>query len=143
MKRMRDSTSSRKMRLPMTSWSTRKTVAMITIAKQRRAEVDRARQFFRKPQSSEDRKVHLDKLNQKFPCAQCRQLGLRKDEDDCPANVKVVNWRKPKSFQFLQSLATSSLFEREQCATPSSLSSARGARARTLDEGLHVTTGDR
>ena len=97
------------------------TVAMMTIAKQHRFEVDLARQFFRKPQSSEDRKAHLDKLNQKFPCAQCRQLGHRKDEDDCPANVKVVNWRKPKSFQFLHSLATSLLFEREQCATPSSL----------------------
>ena len=34
-------------------------VAMLTIAKQRRAEVDRARQFFRKPQSSEDRKARL------------------------------------------------------------------------------------
>ena len=44
-------------------------VTMMTIPKQRRAEVDRARQFFRKPQSSEDRKVQLDKLEQKFPCA--------------------------------------------------------------------------
>ena len=30
--------------------------AMMTVAKQRRTEVDRARQFFRKPQSSEERK---------------------------------------------------------------------------------------
>ena len=37
-------------------------VAMMTTAKQCRAEVDRARQFFRKPQSSEDRKARLDKL---------------------------------------------------------------------------------
>ena len=34
-------------------------VAMMTIAKERRAEVDRARQFFRKPQSFEDRKTKL------------------------------------------------------------------------------------
>ena len=36
----------------------------MTISKQRRAEADRARQFFRKPQSSEDRKARLDKLKQ-------------------------------------------------------------------------------
>ena len=34
---------------------------MMTIAKQRRTEVDRARQFFRKPQSSEE--ARLDKLH--------------------------------------------------------------------------------
>ena len=46
------------------------TVVMMSIAKQRRAGVDRARQFFRKPQSSEDRNAQLDKFEQKFPCAQ-------------------------------------------------------------------------
>ena len=50
------------------------TMALITIAKQRRAEVDRARQFFRKPQSSEERKARLDKLKQKLPCPRCGQL---------------------------------------------------------------------
>ena len=66
-------------------------VALMTIAKQRRAEVDRARQFFRKPQSSEDRKAELDKLKQKLPCARCRQLGHWKDDNDCQAKVKMVN----------------------------------------------------
>ena len=45
------------------------TVAMMTIAKQRRAEANRARQFFREPQSSEDRKAQLDKLKQKSLCS--------------------------------------------------------------------------
>ena len=47
----------------------------MTIAKQRRAEVDGARQFFRKPQSSEDRKARLDKLKQKFPFARLFSTG--------------------------------------------------------------------
>ena len=114
-------------------------VAMITIAKQGRAEVDRARQFFRKPQSLEDRKAQLDKLEKKFPCARCGQLGHRKDDNDCRTKVKVVNWRKPKSFQFLQILATFLSHDREQCSTTSSLSSAHDAEARALDEGVCVT----
>ena len=66
-------------------------VAMMTIAKQRRTEVDRARQYFRKPQSSEERKARLDKLEQKLPCVRCGQQGHWKDDSDCPAKVKVVN----------------------------------------------------
>ena len=69
-------------------------VALTTIAKQRRAEVDRARQFFRKPQSSEDRKAKLDNLKQKVPRARCGQLGHWKDDNDYPAKVKVVNWEE-------------------------------------------------
>ena len=65
--------------------------AMMTVAKQRRTEVDRARQFFRKPQSSEERKARLDKLKQKLPCARCGQLGHWKDDNGCPAKVKVVS----------------------------------------------------
>ena len=53
--------------------------------------------------------------------------------------MKVVNWIKPKPFQFLQSLATFLSDEREQCATTSSLSNARGTEARPLDEGVCVT----
>ena len=56
-------------------------VAMMTIAKKRRAEVDQARQLFRKP--------HLDKLKQKLLCVRCGQLGHLKDDNDCP-KVKVV-----------------------------------------------------
>ena len=82
-------------------------VAMKTLAKQRRAEVNRARQFSWKPQSAGESKVQLDKVDQEFPFTQKGHLGHWKDVFDCPANVKVVNWRKPKSFQFLQSLATS------------------------------------
>ena len=85
------------------------------VAKQRRAEVNRSRQFSRKPQSSEDSKARLDKLKQKLSCARCGQLGHWKDDKDCPAKGKVLNWRKPRSFQFLQSLATSLSNEREQC----------------------------
>ena len=50
-------------------------VALMTTAKQRRAEVDHARQFFRKRQSSEDRKARLDKLKWRPPCVRCGQLG--------------------------------------------------------------------
>ena len=50
--------------------------------KQRRSEVDRARQFFRKPQPSEDRKARLDKLKQKLPGARCGQLSHRKDDNE-------------------------------------------------------------
>ena len=46
MKRTRESTCSRKMRLPMTSLR-QEAAAMLTIARQRRTEVDRARQFLR------------------------------------------------------------------------------------------------
>ena len=67
---------------------------MTTTAKQRRAEVDRARQFFRKPQSSEDRKAKLEKLKQKLACARCGQIGNWKDDNECPAKVKVVNWEE-------------------------------------------------
>ena len=81
-------------------------VAMMTVARQRRAEVNRARQFFREPQSLEGRKAQFDKLKQKLPCARCGQLGHRKDDNDCPATVKTVDWRKPKPFQFLHSPAT-------------------------------------
>ena len=44
-------------------------VAMMTVARQRREEVNRARQFSRKPKSSQDRKAQLDKLKQKLPCS--------------------------------------------------------------------------
>ena len=46
-------------------------VALMTIAKQRRAEVDQARQFFRKPQQSENRKARLDNFNARVPCVRC------------------------------------------------------------------------
>ena len=52
-------------------------------------------------------------------CARCGQLGDRKDDKDCLAKVKVVGWR-------------------ELCSTMSSLGSAQGAEARTLDEGVCV-----
>ena len=114
-------------------------VAMMTVAGQRRAEVNRARRFFREPRSFEGRKTQLDKLKQKLPCARCGQLGHWKDDNDCPAKVKAVDSRKPKSFQFPPSGATCLSREREQCSTTSSLSSAHGAEARALDEGVYVT----
>ena len=67
---------------------------MMTTEEQRRAEVDRARQFILKPQSPEDRKARLVKLKQRLPCARCGQLGHWKDDDGCPAKVKVVNWEE-------------------------------------------------
>ena len=94
-------------------------VAMMTVARQRRAEGNRARRFFREPQSLEDRKAQLDKLNQKLPCARCGQLGHWKH--DCPAKVKAVDWRKPKSFQFLLSRATSLPREGENSVQPRAL----------------------
>ena len=112
---------------------------MMTIAKQRRAEVDRARHFFRKPQASEERQARLDKLKQKLPCARCFQLGHWKDDNDCQAKVRVVNWEKTETIVISLSFATFLSCEREQCATTSTLSSARGAEARALDEGVCVT----
>ena len=50
-------------------------VALMAVLRQCRTEVDRARQFFRKRQSSEDRKARIDKLKQKLPCAKCGQSG--------------------------------------------------------------------
>ena len=67
-------------------------VALISIAKQRRAEVDQARQFFRKPQSFEGRTARLDKLKQRLPCVRCGQLGHRKD--DCSVKGTVVSWEE-------------------------------------------------
>ena len=70
--------------------------AMMTTEEQRRAEVDRARQFILKPQSPEDRKARLDKLKQRLPCTRCGQLGHWKDADESPVKVKVVNWEDPE-----------------------------------------------
>ena len=66
-------------------------VSVMTVARQRRAEVNRARQFFRESQSFEGRKAQLDKLKQTLPRARCGQLGHRKDDNDCPAKVKAVD----------------------------------------------------
>ena len=63
--------------------------AMMTVAKQRRTEVDRARQFFRKPQSSEERKGQTRQAQ-----ARCRPLGHWKGDNECPAKVRVVNWEE-------------------------------------------------
>ena len=61
----------------------------MSIVKQRRMEVDKARQFFRTPQSSEERKARIVKLKQRLPCARCG-----KDDNECPAKVKVANWEE-------------------------------------------------
>ena len=108
-------------------------VAMMTVARHLRAEVNRARQFFREPQSFEGRKAQL------LPCARCGQLGHWKDDNDCPTKVKAVDWRKPKSFQFPPSRAISLSREREHGATTGTLSDGQGAFARALDEGVCVT----
>ena len=51
-------------------------VAMMTVAKQRRAEVDSARQFFREPQSLEGRKAQLDKLSGETSLSVARALSI-------------------------------------------------------------------
>ena len=104
----------------------------MTIAKQRRTEVDKARQFFRKPQSSEERKI--DKLKQRLPSARCGQLGHWKDDNECPAKVKVVNWEgieeqateKHRQFPIITFLSHT----RERWVTTSGVIDT--ARARTL-----------
>ena len=65
--------SSRKVKFPVTNW---RPVPGSSdhddhCKKQRSTEVDQARQFFRKPQSSEERKARLKKLKQKLPRARC------------------------------------------------------------------------
>ena len=95
-------------------------VALMTIAKQRRAEVDLARQFFRKPQSSEDRKARIDKLKQKLPCAKCGQLGHWKDDNECLAKVKVVHWASDRGASpFFLPVPFFLSYGRERCATTS------------------------
>ena len=54
----------------------------------------RTRQFFRKSQSSEDRKARLDKLKQKLPCARCGQPGYWKNDNECLAKEMVVHWKE-------------------------------------------------
>ena len=94
----------------------------MTIAKQCRAEVDRARQFFREPLSSENRKANLDKLKQKLPCARSGQLGYWKDDNHCLAKVTE------ESHPLL--VTTCSSHGREQCGTTSGVIDT--ACARTL-----------
>ena len=102
---------------------------MMTIAKQRRTEVDKARQFFRNHQSSEERKARIDKLKQRLPCARCG-----KDDNECPAKMKVVNWEEieeqateePHQFPIITFLSHT----RERWATTSGVIDT--ARARTL-----------
>ena len=50
-------------------------VAMMTIAKQRRTEVDRARQFFRKPKSSEERKAQARQARAKTSVCEMWSTG--------------------------------------------------------------------
>ena len=107
---------------------------MMTIAKQRRAEVDRARQLIRQTQSLEDRKARLDKLKQRLPCARCGQLGHWKDYNDCLAKVKVVNREETEERVTEEScpfpVSTFLFHVREQCATSSGVIDT--ACARTL-----------
>ena len=96
-------------------------VAIITIAKQRRTEVDKARRFFRKPQSPEERKARLDTLKHKLPCVRRGQLGHWKDDNDCPAKVKVVNWEETEEHvnkELLQFLVTTFLYTGENGVQP-------------------------
>ena len=37
---------------------------------------------------------YLEKKRRTLPCARCGQLGHWKDDNDCPAKVKVVNWEE-------------------------------------------------
>ena len=108
-------------------------IDLMTIAEQRRAEVDRARQFFRKPQSCEERKAKLDKLKQKLPCTRCGQLGHWKDDRDCPAKVKVVNLvetQKPATNEIRPFLVTTFLSHvRERCGVTRAGSSMAGTRS--------------
>ena len=98
--------------------------------------MDRAGQFFRKPQSSEDRKARLDKLTQRLPCAKSGQQGHWKDDKDCPAKVKDANWEEtekhvtevPPPFPVTTFLS----HERERCVPTSGVIDT--ACARTLAE---------
>ena len=110
-------------------------VALTTIAKQRRAEVDRARQFFRKPQSSEDRKAKLDNgSSRNFYVRAVGNWAIGKTIMSITANVKVVNWEEteeqvteePHPFP----VTTFSSHGRERCATTSGV--IHTACARTL-----------
>ena len=85
--------------------------------------MDQARQFFREPLSSENRKAKLGKLKQKLPCARSGQLGYWKDDNHCL--VKVTEELHP----FL--VTTFSSPGREQCGTTSGVINTACARTFT------------
>ena len=95
--------------------------------------MDRAKQFFRKHQSCEDRRAKFDKLKQKLPCARCGQLGHWKDDNDCPAKVKVVNWEETEE-QDTEELHPFPVTThgRERCATTSGVIDTACALTRLL-----------
>ena len=70
--------------------------AYMTQAKKYRADMEQAREFFRKPPAkgkgkggkSEDSKQRLIKLKQRLPCARCGRTGHWKDDPECPLNAK-------------------------------------------------------
>jgi len=62
--------------------------AWFTRAKKQRAEVEKARGFFKKGVSSEDRDKGTNPLKEKLPCSKCGQLGHWHKDPICPMHGK-------------------------------------------------------
>jgi len=58
--------------------------AFLTRAKKQRAEIEKARGFFKKGAPKADQKAGTQALKNKLPCAKCGQRGHWHKDDDCP-----------------------------------------------------------
>ena len=62
---------------------------MMTQAKKHRADIDKAREFYKKPRGNKPEKSTSDRiarLKQRLPCAACGRLGHWKDDPEYPRN---------------------------------------------------------
>ena len=56
----------------------------MTQAKKQRADVIKARGFFKKGSNPQEREERVKKMKPRHPCKACRQLGHWKDDKECP-----------------------------------------------------------
>ena len=60
----------------------------VSQAKRHRAEIEKARDFFKRKDPSAQRAEHLQKLKDRFPCMRCGETGHWKDDVKCPKHPK-------------------------------------------------------
>ena len=67
----------------------------LTQAKKQRAEVEKARGFFRRTGegNARDKEEHMRKVKARLPCAACGALGHWKDDKECPMNKNKKSHR--------------------------------------------------